>query len=188
MSAEDQKGLVVNIERVPEGGFVFERELPPDWLDNIPEYWDESIPSATRARGPISVSGKLTRVGPDLRLQGLARLTLDTECTRCGGPAEHVILGELDLFLTRGREPELEAERELTPEELEANYFEGDEIDLSPYFREEIALQVPIQVLCSEECKGLCPGCGADLNAEACSCPENEGDPRLAALRNLKIN
>ena len=64
--------------------------------------------------------------------------------------------------------------------------FEGDEIDLGELFREQILLAIPMTPLCREECKGLCPVCGADLNAGECSCERGEIDPRWSALADLK--
>ena len=60
--------------------------------------------------------------------------------------------------------------------------------DLAPFFREEIALAVPVQILCKEDCRGLCPSCGANLNLAPCNCVQKTGDPRLAVLRQLKLD
>jgi uncharacterized protein len=59
------------------------------------------------------------------------------------------------------------------------------ELDLTPMIRETIWLNHPLKLLCAEDCKGLCHNCGANLNTEQCSCPENPGDPRWASLRKL---
>lgn len=75
---------------------------------------------------------------------------------------------------------------ELGDEDLDLYGYEGEEIDLAPMLREQLVLAVPFAPLCTEACKGLCPQCGGDRNQEACDC-EPPGDPRLAALKNLKI-
>ncbi len=59
------------------------------------------------------------------------------------------------------------------------------DIDITPVLSEMILLNHPIKMLCKRECKGICPGCGADLNKESCCCGENEIDPRWEALRKL---
>lgn len=66
-------------------------------------------------------------------------------------------------------------------------YFSGDEIDLSDSLRENVLLELPMKPLCSEDCEGLCPGCGANLNTDECQCKEETPtvDPRLAALKDL---
>jgi uncharacterized metal-binding protein YceD (DUF177 family) len=60
------------------------------------------------------------------------------------------------------------------------------EIDLLPHLREELLLTVPPYAECKDECRGLCPGCGVNLNEEDCGCGEKESDPRWDALRALK--
>ena len=64
----------------------------------------------------------------------------------------------------------------------------GLEINLLALAWEELVLSLPIQPLCSKNCKGLCPKCGQNFNNASCDCHLDEGDPRLAALRNLNIN
>ena len=76
-------------------------------------------------------------------------------------------------------------------DEIEAGWYRGSEIELDAYFAELVALAMPVQPLCREDCSGLCTRCGADRNAGECSCSENEDELRpespfavLAALRN----
>lgn len=59
------------------------------------------------------------------------------------------------------------------------------EIDLNPLMKEMVILNHPIKMLCKEDCKGICPNCGADLNHEACRCGEEVIDPRWEQLRKL---
>ena len=61
------------------------------------------------------------------------------------------------------------------------------EIDLTEAVQEQILLSLPLRPLCREDCKGLCPGCGEDLNKGACGCSGKAVDPRLAVLGNLKL-
>jgi uncharacterized protein len=70
--------------------------------------------------------------------------------------------------------------------DLDVFPFDGETIDLEPLFREQFVLAVPYAPLCREDCKGLCPQCGIDLNSGTCSC-EAPIDPRLAALKGLKL-
>ena len=58
-------------------------------------------------------------------------------------------------------------------------------IDIDGLVRDDILLELPSKYLCSDECKGLCPKCGANLNEKACGCTAKETDPRLEALRKL---
>jgi uncharacterized protein len=69
---------------------------------------------------------------------------------------------------------------------LEIAILESNNIDVAELVREQILLNLPEQVFCAEDCKGLCPQCGANRNLIDCKCEEKEIDPRWAALKNLK--
>ena len=76
---------------------------------------------------------------------------------------------------------------ERRPTEGETYRLAGEEIDLEPLVREAVLLELPLSPLCADDCKGLCPECGADLNAEGCDCEVDERDPRWAALDQLSF-
>jgi uncharacterized protein len=76
-------------------------------------------------------------------------------------------------------------ERELHERDLDFAVFENEQIDLDELVLEQLELSLPSRVLCSEECRGLCPQCGADLNVEQCNC-KPQIDPRWQALADLK--
>lgn len=59
------------------------------------------------------------------------------------------------------------------------------ELEMSPYVWETLILNLPEGALCREDCKGLCPVCGADKNARDCGCEADDTDPRLRVLKNL---
>jgi uncharacterized protein len=138
-------------------------------------------------RDRIKLSGILRKEGNNLHLRGAVKLTLHTLCSRCGQEMDYLIDSEFDLVLMQGTERYTEIEKMLTPDDFNHSYFQGPELDLTPYFQEQIALEVPIQFLCRQDCKGICPGCGCNLNEEDCRCIREEGDPRLAVLRKLKV-
>lgn len=74
----------------------------------------------------------------------------------------------------------------LSADDMALSYYEGEEIDLTPLVHEQIILALPTRPLCGEACRGLCPRCGANLNAGACGCATTASpDPRLAALHAL---
>ena len=65
------------------------------------------------------------------------------------------------------------------------DYLHGDELDVGTWAADAIVLSMPHKILCREDCKGLCPSCGQDLNAGPCQCPPPEPDERWGALRRL---
>lgn len=176
--------MKVVVDKIPPEGIAFSEEHPPEWLTNIPEF---SQPGDTYIQDRILLSGQVSREGQNLRLRGEVATRLHTFCTRCGDEVEWPLGGSFDLVLMPGKPRRPEEEVGLTPEEMDHLYFEGPEVELDQYFREEVALGIPIQTLCREDCRGLCPRCGVNWNRESCACAQSEGDPRLGILRKLKI-
>jgi uncharacterized protein len=74
---------------------------------------------------------------------------------------------------------------ELLDGDLSLSVFEGEVVDIDELVREQLLLSLPAQVLCREECKGLCPVCGGDRNLTDCKCQEAETDPRWAGLKEI---
>jgi uncharacterized protein len=87
-----------------------------------------------------------------------------------------------DIFVS---EPSSDGEALIEETELDEAYVENGEIDLAEVVREQILLDLPEQVYCSDDCKGLCPKCGSNLNLIDCNCIFSEIDPRWAALKGL---
>ena len=80
-----------------------------------------------------------------------------------------------------------EVEATFDPDTVDEESYQGKEIDLSPAVREQILLSVPAAPLCGEDCKGLCPKCGKDLNEGDCGCDRSVIDPRWAALKGIQL-
>ena len=83
-----------------------------------------------------------------------------------------------------GKDTELESDDGFMPVEID---FFGRTLDLAPQVWESVLLLLPSKVLCREDCAGLCPRCGADLNEGPCSCEGEEGDPRFEVLRQFSL-
>jgi uncharacterized protein len=88
-------------------------------------------------------------------------------------------------FIDQQNAPE-DKELQLQQADLSADVLQGDELDLNELAREQILLSLPEQMFCREDCRGLCPACGKDLNDGECDCGSDEIDPRWAALKGLK--
>jgi uncharacterized protein len=78
-------------------------------------------------------------------------------------------------------------EIDLRPQDLDTEFYDGATIDVDLLVAEQIYLALPQKPLCSQDCHGLCPGCGANLNQESCRCEDKPGDSAFAALRAIKI-
>src|SRR5947209_13411891 len=131
-------------------------------------------PELVPARLDIS---KTTGGGYALRLRFDA--TLDGPCMRCLEPAAPTFTVDAREVSQPGAEGD----------ELNSPYVDGDALDLHGWARDALALALPQQVLCREQCAGLCPRCGADLNmAGPEHAHEREPDPRWAKLSELRFD
>ena len=127
---------------------------------------------------PVSVSGQVRNTADVLELELTARTTLDAVCDRCG--KEFLQDKEVPYSCMLAEELQDEDNDEIV-------LLEEGKVDLSDLARTAFILGMDTKTLCSEDCKGLCPRCGADLNLGPCSC-EKEVDPRLAVLAKLLEN
>jgi uncharacterized protein len=109
------------------------------------------------------------------------------ECARCLSPVQRVLEGSLE----NQYRPLPKTSRNLL-DDIGIGYYSGEYIDLSDGFRESLLLELPAKVLCSEDCAGLCPHCGHNLNEGKCNCrlePEEVPTSKFAELiRTLEIN
>jgi uncharacterized protein len=136
--------------------------------------------------GPVKFSGEAQLQALRVHIRGTVTADVLFECTRCLEPvAKHLEVPFESVFVDSAYEPNAK-ELEATDAALDESLVEGGEIDLKEVVREQILLAVPIQIFCREDCKGLCPKCGANLNLVNCNCSDDEIDPRWAALKSLK--
>ena len=140
----------------------------------------------------VRVQGSLSDVGGDLLFQGTIVAKGDQACDRCLETGRRTVESEVAWFFERGTEEVLQGEEELfedgsgVVEDERPRYFSGSEVDLRPHVWEELVLVAPLKHLCSEECRGLCPTCGANLNRAPCSCkPKATEKGGLAALADM---
>jgi uncharacterized protein len=138
-----------------------------------------------RLEGPVNVSLSYYRAGTDVFLMGEIGAVATAACARC---AEEFRIAKERAFrcVLSPKAAGYDAETDLRADDLEFSLYEGDEVDLTPLIREQVILALVERPLCREDCRGLCPHCGANLNQSACACQDEARDPRLAVLRTLK--
>jgi uncharacterized protein len=158
--------------------------LDPAWIRDALPVTAGSVFTVTRAH-PIDIRAR--RVGLDVLLSADFSLSLDTECSLCVREIALTIPVRFTLTLQPkpALAPLLPDEVELNPEDPDDYYFEGDSIDLDGILREQLILALPMYPKCTEDCRGLCPVCGIDLNASSCSCERDDVDPRWEKLKLL---
>lgn len=137
-------------------------------LENI-EYKGEIINLCS----PVIVDGIIKNLGDHYKISGNIRVNLILQCSRC-----------LDKF-NYNKDIEFEEEMSNNSSNLEYIHFNGNEIDIADIIIENIIINLPINFICNDNCKGLCQYCGVNLNKSNCTCSEDNVDPRLKVLKNL---
>lgn len=122
---------------------------------------------------PQRFEGKLTNIGGMLRLEGKLRAQFGVKCHRC--------LKELDKKLDLHIEETIVNSR--TNDDTEAYAYEGNFFEMDKVLIDNILLNLPMKHVCDENCKGLCPQCGANLNIAKCACKEDGLDSRMDVLK-----
>jgi uncharacterized protein len=137
-------------------------------------------------KSEATVSGKLNLAGSELFVNGHVEGEAQVECDRCLKPIDVKVDTDFSLEYITGSDYESSQVAELGEEVMAVSVFDGEAIDVDEIVKEQIVLAIPTRRLCSEECKGLCPECGIDLNSGDCNCKAEQVDPRWAALKDLK--
>ena len=122
----------------------------------------------------------------DIRLKGKLETSLEVACARCLDPVVLPVKRSFDLLYRPLGTDAGHEELSVTDAEAEIGYYQGDGLLLEDTLREQVLLAVPLKTVCREDCKGLCPQCGKNLNEGACSCDDEVEDPRWAALKEIR--
>lgn len=158
-------------------------EMPDEGLDlEIDEKLDADV---VRLISPVKGTLSLKKVGHELIIQGEISSKAELECSRCLRKYTDELHAQVDVTYHPLEELKAEGKYEVRENELDTGFYAGDEFNLLELVKEQIILSVPMKLLCSETCKGICPKCGADLNITRCNCSLTEVDSRLEILKDL---
>jgi uncharacterized protein len=128
---------------------------------------------------PLKFSGKMENLGDRLFLTGEIEATVELLCSRCAEAISFSVQAPFsELFTNRRSVAKEEQDEEIT-------FFAGEEIDITSHAARAILLELPMKILCRDDCRGLCPECGVNLNQAECHCAEESIDPRFQALKKL---
>ncbi|MGE3275642.1 MAG: DUF177 domain-containing protein [Vicinamibacterales bacterium] len=145
----------------------------------------EGRDNAFRVTAPVDLRLVVHKDGHRYRLVGRVRASLELGCSRCLEPFAFEVDASFDLRYLPQAEGEDTGEHELADDDLTAVFYRDETIDLVQLVEEQCYLALPMKPLCRPDCKGLCPQCGTNLNAETCGCDVRWEDPRLAGLKAL---
>lgn len=137
--------------------------VPFDFTQDWPDLMDDDAQIVFHA--PVQVSGAVAAMDEDFLLRGDIAIAYTTQCARCLAPIQTQLnLPFSEVYVRDGSD--------VTDDEHAQRYtFTGDTIVLDEMVREYILLNMPLKHLCHEDCPGLCPQCGVDLNQGPCPCP-----------------
>lgn len=127
---------------------------------------------------PATFKGSVTNISGILKLEGLLKVFYTGNCSRCLKP----VTGEAEIHIS---EDFIEGEPK---EDMDVYTFQGNYIELDRTLYDNIILSLPVKLLCSEDCKGICPMCGKDLNEGPCKCEHTDINPKLEVLKNFFNN
>lgn len=173
---------VLDLEREP---LEFDLALDPGAID----FGEELI-----QKGPLAVQGRAEVIeehrGPkeivsDIRLRGSYKGEVEVPCARCLEPVSMASEGQFDLIFRPLGVDQGSSERAINTADTEIGYYQNGGLALEDVLREQVLLSLPVRTLCRQDCKGLCPRCGQDLNSESCTCETASPDPRWSALSDL---
>jgi uncharacterized protein len=190
--------MVVQVEQIREGGLTLTQPLARPFLAEV---LSEAVREGFSCQTPAILTAKVQRTSGGILLQGSTDLPLLAACKRCATEVALVVPVRFTLNLVpahanrdsaASREDAEETEAEFSGSfdlaEADLDTYTGKTIDLDPIIREQVLLALPMHAVCREDCRGLCGMCGQNLNEAACGCESRRVDPRLAVLKDIKLN
>lgn len=183
--------MEIVVKEIPEAGLEldFDSAGAPWFLQVLKDALGNLYRREDGGKGRFSIA----RTGANVECEGEVSFNCSPACSRC----LKVFCTHLDIFIHLTLAPLYESERqlkleqkdevELVKEDLEFAYYEDDRFDLGEMIRGQVILNLPMQPVCREDCQGLCPACGRNLNEGPCTCRPEPIDLRWQALKNLKL-
>jgi uncharacterized protein len=151
-------GFIINLATLAAGASRLEARATAEELQLLPAEWP----------GGVDASFGLDRTGDLVSVRGQLRSSARLECVRCLRTFDLPLAVDLTVVADRA------GGRDRLEEQLEADdymmFHDGRQLDLREQAREALLLELPITPHCREDCRGLCPRCGADLNEGSCAC------------------
>ncbi len=134
---------------------------------------------------PVGIDIKIMKSGERVKTGGRVKTAAELVCSRCLKKFPFSVETEYALEYHPARECAEEVNIRLKKDELSAVYYTEPVINLDEDVRQTIHLAIPLKPVCGENCPGLCPSCGADINMEDCGCTDSVEDPRFEKLKLL---
>lgn len=167
--------LKVSLKALERGEVHVREQVAPDH-----PMWDGA---AVTLAAPLDVDLAAREVGEGVLVRGRLRTVVRLACRRCLASVERQVDESVDLLYEPLTGDDEDADGEVYP--LPPR---GDTLDLGEAVREQLLLRAPLFALCTEECRGLCPRCGADLNQGDCGCAPEPAESPWDALKKIEFD
>jgi len=190
--------MVVKVEEIGEEGLELDEPIDAKFLEDALAHKGEE--TGFHAVHGARLKATLRKVSGGVLLTGQFQADVSAPCKRCLAEASVSLpvsfqLNLMPRDLAQHEESEYvegaeRAERagSFRLEDADREWFDGKTIELDPILREQILLALPMNLVCTESCRGLCPVCGNNLNEKQCECHREAMDSRWMALRNIKLS
>ncbi|HSE49239.1 MAG TPA: DUF177 domain-containing protein [Terriglobales bacterium] len=179
--------MFIRVRDLEAEALSFDREFRPGTID---------LGAEMRALGPLRVTGRADLIEErthgvketikDIRVTGHFSGTVQIQCARCLENMTRDLAAEFDLLYRPLAAVERDDQLAISEADTEVGFYKGEGLQLEDVLREQLLLAVPVKAVCREECRGLCPQCGQNLNEGKCACGPAPSDPRWNALRELR--
>ena len=167
----------VNVSEIKDGGLSLDLTRGPGWLGGSEKSEVASVDS------DIEFHIDLLRTAGEISVRGKIGFLAVARCSRCLSDVSVDTNLEVNLILS----PSETEKKEEAGGDIDYETYQGRTIDLNDYMREQVNLSLPYKVVCTEDCRGLCSGCGQNLNEQQCGCETHQEDSRFAVLKDIKI-
>ena len=176
--------MYIRVSEIPGGGLdVFASRGKA----SIPRVLEGMDPSPFRELRLVDADLLLTVESGDVWVEGSFEAQGEGFCDRCSDPIVLRFGKAFQTVLTpKGRGRAAAGSVELREEDLDVGYYDGTGVETNDILWEQVALELPMKVVCSEACRGVCPVCGKNRNLEGCSCVANDLPGPFEILKNLK--
>lgn len=170
--------MVIKLSDITESVLNVSTVKNPGWLTNFSDV--TKLNSEIAFDSDIFITLEISKAIRNICVNGDIKFRIISSCARCLDDVRTDIQQKVSLILTFKKDS-------FVQETGDMDFYEGETVDLSDYIREQIALSIPIRILCEVECKGLCNKCGINLKEGSCECANEWADTRFAVLKNLKV-
>lgn len=176
--------MKISTWEIPEEGLNLKVEKHRDWMNKYHKDWPSMYSFTSSVSGEIL----LKRNGTKILITGELHFTLNLQCSRCfenfTAPFNveiHSIFYPLEEYTFR-----LSEHLQLKSAEMDIEFYRKGVIEVDDIISEHVILNLPLYPVCKPDCKGICPGCGKNLNYESCSCSAYVEESRWTPLMKLK--